>query len=236
MPPFFSIIMPTNNSIKTIGRALESIAAQTFDNFELIIIDAFSTDGTIQELENFAAINTIVYMQKAQGVYLAMNKGMELASGIWLYFLGSDDLLHDKHVLSDIASSIATTSAKVVYGNVLICGDVGWAKDEQVYDGSFTNLKLWKKNICHQAIFYNTAFVKCNLLTFDSRYRVTADWIFNKACWYRGRFLYVERIVAIFMAGGVSSVQAKTLSPLARAYNFFESRLLYFPILFFWQK
>ncbi len=85
--------------------------------------------------------------EKDKGIYDAMNKGVNLAKGEWLYFLGSDDRLFDNNVLNTIYQSVKDQNVDLVYGNIY--------KEEtgKLYDGSFDLDKLLKRNISHQAMF-----------------------------------------------------------------------------------
>src|SRR5688572_23331397 len=100
--PMFSIIIPTLNSEAHIRRSLESVLHQSFPNFEILIVDGLSVDQTLSivQQENDARITT--YSEKDHGIYDAMNKGITLAKGKWLYFLGSDDVLYDNNVFQDV--------------------------------------------------------------------------------------------------------------------------------------
>ena len=88
--PKVSVIIPTYNSEKTIEKALLSVLIQTYCNVECLVIDGSSKDKTIDIVQKFE--DKIVFIsEKDNGIYHAMNKGIELSSGEWLLFLGSDD-------------------------------------------------------------------------------------------------------------------------------------------------
>ena len=93
--PIISIIIPTYNVESTIGTVLESITAQTFRGYEVVIVDGVSKDGTAEIVARYAAGNPAIrwVQEKDKGIYDAMNKGVGLARGEWLYFLGADDTL-----------------------------------------------------------------------------------------------------------------------------------------------
>lgn len=89
MEPRFSIVIPTYNRAKTLGRAIESVLGQTFPAFEIIVVDDGSSDRTKDVVESFTQIRYV--FQSNSGVSSARNKGAELADGDWLVFLDSDD-------------------------------------------------------------------------------------------------------------------------------------------------
>ena len=103
----FSIIIPTFNSEKTLDIALSSIVVQSYQNFEVLIIDGLSTDSTIDIAKKHQKVfpNIKIKSEKDNGIYDAMNKGIALAKGEWLYFMGSDDSLYNDDVLNQICKN-----------------------------------------------------------------------------------------------------------------------------------
>ena len=91
MPPLISVIIPTFNRAAWVREAVDSVLAQTFQDFELIVVDDGSTDATGEELGSYGDRLRIIY-QARQGVSAARNRGLEMAAGEWLAFLDSDDL------------------------------------------------------------------------------------------------------------------------------------------------
>ncbi|MFT5184576.1 MAG: glycosyltransferase involved in cell wall biosynthesis, partial [Flavobacteriales bacterium] len=85
------------------GACLQSIVSQTFEDFEIIVCDGDSLDETAKIIEKYGE-QIIVSTQKDRGVYDAMNRGLDIATGEWIYFLGADDRLADSKVLSSVFS------------------------------------------------------------------------------------------------------------------------------------
>lgn len=205
--PKLSIIVPMFNSSSYIERCLYSIRIQTFRDYEVVLQDDASSDNTIQIARRFRDVNTgmdiKVFSGEHKGAYGAMNSGCRWASGEWLYFLGSDDELHDPNVLTGVMGTPGLESSDVVYGNVQVIGEAGWARNGSVYDGIFDLKKLLNRNICHQAIFYRATFLR-QIGEYNTRYVVCADWDSNMQCWSKTKFKYVDTIVANFHGGGLS--------------------------------
>lgn len=206
-PPFFSIVIPTFNSEKTLKQTLESIIAQKFKDYEILILDGGSPDDTLLVPKQFSKGRIFVFEGPDLGAYDAMNKGIKLAKGQWLYFLGSDDVFYDEFVLEIVFKEIQATPLPVVYGDVKILGDTGWAKDGEIYAGYFSKNRMLFKSICHQAIFYRKNFLIDNNLFFDLRYPVSADWHLNLRCRRLTKFKYVNMVIAVFSAGGISTTK-----------------------------
>ncbi|MCX6180269.1 MAG: glycosyltransferase, partial [Chlorobiales bacterium] len=197
-----SIITPTYNSIETIEACILSVASQTLENREHIILDNKSADGTFDIIKKYAAIYPHIHAvsEKDQGIYDALNKGIDLCDGEWIYILGSDDTFYNDDVLSSVFCTHELEQYDVVYGNV------EWGKGGTLYDGQFTTLKLLNKNICHQAIFF-----KRNLFNrfgkFETKYKVLADWVFNMRwfCDKETKILFLNQTFATYNPEGFSS-------------------------------
>lgn len=186
-----SIIIPSFQLGHEMAGALESIRSQNFFDYEIVIVDGCSTDSTV-EVVNAAADLPIRFVQEPdKGVYDAMNKGIMLAQGQWLYFMGGDDRLIPG-VLHLLLPHFANEELDVFYGNVQL------ASNNEQYDGEFDLLKLvCKGNICHQAIFYHkTVFNKIG--NYNLRYKVWGDWDLNIRCFkHMGLAIeYVNTLVA----------------------------------------
>jgi glycosyltransferase involved in cell wall biosynthesis len=201
----FSIIIPVFNSSNTIESTINSILNQNFISYEILIMDACSTDSTINIIRNINNPNIKIHTKKDNGPYDAMNTGIDLAKGIWVLFLGSDDLLYDNYVLYDVFKLTKSTNKDVIYGDAKISGNVSWAKGNTIYGGKFSLYQLLRRNICHQAIFYRRTFLLKNHLRYKLIYSVSADWDFNLRAWLIKPFQYYPRIISIFCAGGISS-------------------------------
>lgn len=187
--------------------AFNSILKQKSNDYEVLIIDGGSKDDTIDIVKGVQATCKLVrYISESdKGIYDAMNKGVDLALGDWLYFLGSDDQLYDSNVLKDISGLVNTGQYNILYGDVQIVGDTSWAKDGEKYDGEFDLKKMLKRNICHQSIFYRREFIKKNIGYYNIAYKLCADWDFNLRCRSKTDFLYLPKVVARFNGGGEST-------------------------------
>jgi glycosyltransferase involved in cell wall biosynthesis len=169
-------------------------------------MDGLSTDETFSIVKRHEAVNPALwwFSERDKGIYDAMNKGIELAKGEWIYFLGSDDLIHDKDVLQEVYS-LDKSEYQVVYGNAKIIGKTAWAKEGHLYDGEFDLQKLLKKNICQQAMFYHNSCFTDTTSLFNIDYEICADWDFNLRCWARKEFLFVDITIVDFYGGGAST-------------------------------
>lgn len=197
--PLITVVIPTYNSQNELEVAIKSVQSQLFLNWELLIIDGGSSDNTLDIIRNYANNDArISYVsEKDNGVYDAMNKGISLARGEWIYFLGSDDKLYAEKVFSVVAQMLKHAPGQFVYGNVKM-GD-----RPEKYDGPFEFSKLLIKNIPHQASFYKKELFK-KFGLYDQRYRQHADWALNIKCFRQVDPLYIDVIVGLFGLGGIS--------------------------------
>lgn len=201
---FFSIIIPTYNSEGTIICCLQSLAEQNFKDFEILVVDAASSDKTIELINDFFEKNPDiryrVISEKDEGIFDAMNKGAALAKSIWLYFLGSDDWLISNDTLSKVYPALSRKdSPDFFYGNVLL------ENTGQVYDGKFSIRRLLSSNISHQAIFIKRTLFN-ELGPFDLQFEVYADWDLNiKVFQARKKIEYMDIVIGRYGNQGFSS-------------------------------
>lgn len=193
--PTLSIIIATYNASKYINDCLDSIAKNIPNPFELIIIDGKSQDDTLNIIRRFETLNPKIISEPDRGIYDAMNKGTELATGKWILFLGADDrvLPSFKKILPYMSNSNS-----IYYGNCV--------NGEKKLGGHFSNYKLAKMNLCHQAILYPNAVFK--KYKFDLKYPVFADYLLNFQCWGDVSFAktYVNIDLAYYHMEGFSSI------------------------------
>ncbi len=199
--PKVSIIIPSYNRVDCIDGAIESVLSQDHQNKELIIVDGDSTDGTVEKIRSYAQKYSCVnwVSEKDEGVYDAMNKGIVMSQGEWVYFLGTDDTLYEANVISRVLSSV-DSDCQVVYGNVVS------TRFESAYDGEFDLEKILRKNICHQAIFFRRKLFE-SLGVFALKYKVMSDYEFNLKWMLHPdiKYKYVDIVVANYGDKGISS-------------------------------
>lgn len=198
-----SIILPVFNPGNKIIETIESVLSQTYCDYELIIQDG-SESHNVEKLirNNYSEDNRIVlFHEPDKGVYDAMNKGIQHASGEYAYFIGAGDRLHDKNVLHDISKAIEENNYDIVYGYVIEI-DNGQEKD-------LIRLLNWKyilkfTPVCHQAVFSRIELLR--KYQFDIMYNIAADqdWLL-KMKKLRKSILFVNRAIAYYPLDGISS-------------------------------
>jgi len=196
LKPLVSIIIPTYNSEKTIKKTLDSVVLIKKKEYELIIIDGKSKDETLNILKDYNNIIDKMISEPDQGIYDAMNKGVNIAEGKWIYFLGSDDILTKD--FNDFTKQLKKENT-IYYGNVFF-GNIN-----KIYDGYFNKYKLTRRNICQQSIFYPRKIFE--EYYFNTEYKVLADYYLNILLYsdFNYRFEYIDKVICLYSNSGFSS-------------------------------
>lgn len=222
----FSIILATFNCGRKAESTIQSILSQNRDLFELIVIDGASTDDTLDYVRKYESELKLV-SEKDAGVYDAFNKGIESATGRYLYFIGAGDKLREG-VLETVREFLPSDEPGLVYGDAFV------VKEQIHYGGEYCQSRLKTQNICHQAVFYHRDIFKL-LGNYDLRYCIFSDWAMNLKCFgdRRIRTRYLQYIIVDFEGGGLSSTGdgdadfKKDFPRLIRNYLGVKSYLVY---------
>ncbi|OAS14509.1 glycosyltransferase family 2 protein [Paenibacillus oryzisoli] len=199
-----SIIMPTYNSEKYVGRALKSVIEQTYPMIELIIIDGDSKDRTMDIINNHREHISIVVSEPDDGIYDAFNKGILCATGDIIYFLNSDDYLIHSIIIEEMMACFDKQHS-IVYGDISLIYEND--QESRTYGREFSLDDLSKGYVPpHQAFFVRKQLFEIYGL-FDKKYKIAGD--FERAiCFFKnevGKIKYINKNVAAFRVGGISS-------------------------------
>lgn len=176
LKPKFSIITVTYNAASVITPTLQSIAAQSYRNFEFLLIDGGSSDNTVELVRNSGIEIAVLVSERDKGLYDAMNKGIARATGDYLCFLNAGDSFHTPDVLEKMVASIAGREQlpDILYGET---SEVNEERQfvrmrrlqapEKLDWRSFRNGML----VCHQAFFAKREIAP----SYDLTYRLSAD-------------------------------------------------------------
>lgn len=191
-----SIITVNLNNKSDLKITIDSIKSQSFKDFEYIIIDGGSTDGSLEVIKQNSDIVDFWISEPDQGIYDAMNKAINIAVGEYCFFINSGDYLYSNDILLKIFNK--GIEADLIYGNVI------FALHDVIYDGFFDYTKFLYKNICHQSIFYKRKVLLENNL-FDTKYRLLADYVLNIQLFINDfKIYYIDEIISVYQGGGQS--------------------------------
>ncbi len=201
-----SIVIPTYNSAKTLQETLESVVNQTFKSFECIIIDGNSKDETPSIAQGYAEKHEFIHFvsEPDKGIYDAMNKGIKIGRGDYLYFMGGDDVLYNNIVLEELFSLPCFHNTQLIYGDVIFKHSKIRVGEEKSYLKLIKNLE----NISHQSIFYSRELFE-KIGSYDLRFPIYADYNFNIKCFKNPDISkkYVNAVICIFNEKGTSYSQ-----------------------------
>ena len=191
-----SVILVTYNAEKFLQRCLDSIYDQHYPHIEVIVMDGGSSDSTASVLHRNDSKLAFWKSEKDGGIYEAMNKAIDHAQGQWIYFIGADDILTPD--FSRMAEELTDLHA-IYYGSVLKAG--------RIYLGKMTPYQQAKTGVNHQAIIYPAGVFAAR--RYDTRYRISADHVFNMQCHgdKHYHFVFKDFNIAIFNDTGISSLQ-----------------------------
>jgi len=216
--PKVSIITVVYNDAPGIGRTIRSVADQTYRNVEYIIVDGLSTDGTLDVVRQYRDRISVLVSERDDGIYHAMNKGLELATGDYLLFLNSGDELYEATTLEKIFAR--PERADIYYGrtkltdeNGRILGDRRHRTPKHFDWRSFR----YGMNVCHQAIYVSRRIAE----PYDTQYRLAADidWVI-RAAKKAQKTVNVDQYVAKYLVGGLS--QQRRWAGLKERYAIFR--------------
>lgn len=169
-----SVITVTKNDLKGLKFTFESVCSQTYSSLEYIIVDGGSTDGTTEFLLDNAKFTFNLISGKDNGIYDAMNKGIDLARGNYLIFMNSGDSFFDNSIVERVAIVLAQEESDVLYGDAIAINRRGSTSKWQ-YSSLQGHDFLLSSNICQQSIFYSKeALIKAG--KFDLTYTLLADY------------------------------------------------------------
>jgi len=199
--PKLSIIAVTYNAGNVLNETLQSIFSQTFDDFELIIIDGESTDNTLDIVNQYSNRITQCISETDNGIYDAMNKGLSIASGEYIQFLNAGDYYCDNQVLADMFANTSFANPTLIYGDINILH----TNNRKTYQkaGAFTLDELLKRGtgvLCHQAMFVR----RSESPIYDCKYRFKAElnWYFDIVELNDFTSIHIPRPVVDYSLGG----------------------------------
>ncbi len=211
MEPEFSILVVCLNPGEKLRTTLKSIEKQTYRDYEVVVKDGLSADGSAAyaraQAEKFPSLS--VLEQKDNGIYDAMNQAVRAAKGKYVYFLNCGDRFYHEKVLEETAGLIAAHPAEtgIYYGNIYdrLTGREVASNPRLDAFGCYRNVP------CHQACFYDRRLLLVH--PFDTGYRVRADYeqflwcFFTKTQGLRTTFVYGDILIADYEGGGFSETK-----------------------------
>lgn len=235
--PVLSIITVVFNGVKELKKTIDSISCQSFKNFQWVVIDGGSTDGTMELIKAHESLVSGYISEKDQGLYDAMNKAFAMVTGDFIWFINAGDQIYDSSTLERVFSQ--GMDADVYYGQTLIV-------DSQYKELGLRRLKApvtlnWRKLlsgmlVCHQSFIVRKSIAPL----YNLSYHISSDYDWMIKCLKNAKgIINTELVLSKFLDGGLNKKKMKTglkerFIIMCHHYGFFRTLLvhLYFPMRF----
>jgi len=226
--PILSVITIVYNNVKDIERTMLSVLNQTYAGIEYIVVDGLSNDGTLDIIKKYEGRIVKFTSERDEGIYDAMNKGLDLATGDYVIFMNSGDEFFDADTVAAVFAS--TDDADIYYGETEMIDDAGQSlgqrrhKAPEQFNWRGFNLGM---SISHQAIYIKRSLIE----PYDRKYQLSADidWIIRAAKKAK-KIVNVNRYVAKYLVGGMS--KTKHRQSLAERFDIMKRHYGLVPTVF----
>lgn len=198
-----TIITVNYNNKEGLKKTIESVISQNYIDYEFVIIDGGSNDGSVALIDSYSRINNWI-SEKDKGVYHAMNKGIKMAKGDYVIFMNSGDIFYDQDVLSKFIPEL-DSNLGIVYGNSLYYNESGYIREE--YPPAELNYSFFRSaGINHQAVFIKRKLF-FQYFFYQESYKISADWDFfiRIVCLYKISYKYINQFVCRYDFSGMSA-------------------------------
>ena len=216
--PRVSIITVVKNALYDLEITRKSLESQTIQDFEWIVIDGNSQDGTVEKYQQMKGVNRIFLSEPDAGLYYAMNKGLRVAKGEMIGILNAGDTYLIDSIQSVIEASIDNPQARILYGKVTINNGT----PSLIHHSELKSRMLFHPgSFVHESVYQQIGF-------FNTNYRVAADYDLMCRALSKGyKFQELNLTLANFVSGGYSSRHV-----LRSILETFRIQLKYFPKAF----
>ena len=245
--PIITIATVTYNAESTLQRTLDSVAKQTYQHIEHLIIDGCSKDLTTEIIHHYVNENAgqavphdIRFIREPDnGLYDAMNKALTHASGDYIVFLNAGDTLHSPHTIEQMFSSITSPYPAIVYGETDIVDENGaFLRHRRLQTPEQLHWKhlRWGMLVCHQSFYVRTDLAKQELSNLRYRYSADFDWcirLLKQAHNKKEGIHNSNMILTDYLSEGMTTKHQKVslwerFRIMVTHYGFFSTLLLHF--------
>ena len=190
--PFLSVVVPVYNVSKYLEECLDSVIQQSFKDFEVLLINDGSTDGSLDLLEEVASRDSRVrvWSQFNCGAGSARNRGIELASGKHLIFIDPDDIFATDHVFSDLIDAMDKSGALICGGSLSLIKPSGKIKSEFSFDESFYHVS-YEREVPLEQIWTDYGWIR---FMYDSSLFVDGKVRFPQLNWYEDPVFFLRAV------------------------------------------
>lgn len=205
--PLLSIITINYNDKSGLEKTFKSVFDQSYQDFQFILIDGGSSDGSKTLIENHRSKIDYWVSEPDRGIYNAMNKGIMNATGEYLLFVNSGDYLYSNSTLSLAIRYFESKAKDIYYGNIIMKGD-------------HERLMKYPEKLTFNFFFGGSLGFPCTFIKkesllqlncFDENYKIASDWKFFIVgiCKYKFTYQYIDETITVFNLDGISSTNTK---------------------------
>lgn len=226
--PLITIVTVCRNAVNEIERTMLSVLNQTYPNIEYIVIDGASTDGTVDIIKKYA--NRLAYWvsEPDKGIYDAMNKGIEKATGEWINFMNAGDEFAEEATITSIFGK-EEMSSEIIYGNTIYQTVYG----SFVSQGESVDTLRHRLPFCHQSCFILTKLAKEN--PYENEFHIAADYNFFYKMYMLGHS-YEKVDVNVSKFDNIGGISTKNVQQLIEEYCKINEDNYYYRILIYKSK
>lgn len=208
--PWLSVVTVVRDDLLGLRQSLASLNRQNFSNVELVVIDSsLEPHGVLAAVNEFPGSKRVEWTQP-EGVYPAMNQGLALAKGDYIYFLNAGDTLIDPQVLSDLHSVITASKPQWLVGLVEITETNGNRVTSTQWDFNAERAAFFSRGVFppHQGTVVRTELLR-KIGGFNTEYKIAADYAAALSLSLIAEPLMSNRVIACFSEGGLSTKKWK---------------------------
>lgn len=204
-----TIITINYNNLDGLKKTVESVVNQTDRNFEYIVIDGGSTDGSVDIIKEHETLIDYSVSEKDNGIYNAMNKGIRKATGEYCLFLNSGDYLADKNVIKNVLPLLS--------GEDYITGSIRCLPSANCKEYiEYPPLKIYGRTLIYFTLTHPSTFIKTNVLKncpYDETLKIVGDWkqMFESLIMNESTYKPIDILISNYDTQGVSSTNIQLL-------------------------
>lgn len=201
-----TVVTVCYNAVKELEKTMLSVLNQTYPNIEYVVIDGASNDGTVDVIKKYADRLSYWVSEPDKGIYDAMNKGIQHATGEWINFLNAGDEYSFSTILETMSTYIEE-DARILRGNILRVYPKAKVKSVGVTKQNPGLIDMFNNTFHHQACLIQTSLFH-EIGLYSTEYKLVSDWKFFFDCVVLNKVKtkYVDLTVALFDMTGASSI------------------------------
>lgn len=200
--PLLTIITAVYNSPDSLEKTIHSVAEQTWLDYEFIVIDGGSKDTTIDIIKKYDKQISRWISEKDNGIYDALNKGIQLSSGKWIHILNAGDTYFSSRTLQKLEPLFISNDNSILFGDVI---KVYHKKEILLRSNRNLDKGQYQMPVCHQGLFI-AGSIHQEIGVYDTKWRVAADFDFLLKCLKKQyQYFYINQTIATFDFHGLSS-------------------------------